>query len=132
MALTDKRTDNEVIITTFHPTLGSPGGARRTVPSPVRGRVLECGFVPDSNVTSAITMAVAFDDHVSSAASNFSQFITSTLGTFSSTVLFEGAVASVAPASPTFIPQGASIQFTTSGGQSSAVGGTVYAIIRKA
>jgi hypothetical protein len=117
-------------IDVFNPALGAPTGSRITAPSPVRGRLIEAGFTPASLVASAITMAVAINAvDVSSTASAFVQCITSTLGTFASTVLFEGAVASVAPPSPAMINAGDVIQWTTSGGNTSAIGGTVYAII---
>jgi hypothetical protein len=91
---------------------------------------MEAGFMPASLVASAMTMAVAIGSHDSLAASNFVNAITSTIGTFSSLNLPEGACASALPASPTFVNQGDAIQFTTSGGNTSAIGATVYAIIR--
>jgi hypothetical protein len=117
-------------VDTFNPVLGTPTGTRISAPSPVRGRVIEAGFVPASLVASAITMAVAINAvGVSSTASAFVQCITSTLGTFSSTNLFEGAIASAIPPSPAFVNPGDVIQWTTSGGNTSAIGGTVYAVI---
>lgn len=114
----------------FNPVLGTPTGSRITAPSPVRGRIIEAGFTPSSLVASAITVAVAVNNFgVSSTASNFTTVVTSTLGTFSSTVLFEGATASVIPPSPAYVNPGDVIQWTTSGGNTSAIGGTVYAVI---
>ncbi len=44
----------------------------------------------------AVTVQVAINDALSPTASNFTTVITSTIGTFSSTNLYEGAVALVA------------------------------------
>jgi hypothetical protein len=96
----------------------------------MRGRLIEAGFTPNSLVASAITMAVAVQDNVSTdTASNFTQCISSALGTFSSTLLYEGAVVSVAPPSPPVVNAGDVIQFTCSGGNTSAISGTCYADI---
>jgi hypothetical protein len=117
-------------ITAHHARLGTPTGARVCVASPVRGKLIEAGFIPNSLVASAITMAVAVNDLVSTdTASNFTQCISSALGTFSSTLLYEGAVVSVAPPSPPVVNAGDVIQFTTSGGNTSVISGTVYADI---
>lgn len=132
MPLMSRGTLFDVQVTGFHPVLGTPAGARMNVVSPVRGRLIEAGFVPNSLVASAITMAVLINNAgISSAASNFTNVISSTLGTFSSTNLYEGACASAIPASPAYINKGDAIQFVTSGGNTSAIGGTVYAIIRE-
>jgi hypothetical protein len=114
----------------FNPVAGTPTGSRISVPSPYRGRVIEAGFVPASLVASAITMALAIGNNgIDSTTSNFTQVITSTLGTFSSTVLPEGKVASVSPPSPAYVNVGDALQFTTSGGNTSAIGAVMYAII---
>lgn len=131
MPLTKIGTLADVTVTAFNPVAGTPTGSRIQVPSPVRGVLLEAGFMPSSLVASAITMAVAVGNQLSSTASSFAQCITSTLGTFSSTNLMEGAVASAIPPSETYVQAGDAIQFTTSGGNTSAIGATVYAIIRK-
>jgi hypothetical protein len=113
-----------------NPVAGTPTGSRINIPSPYRGRLIEAGFVPNSLVASAITLAVSIGaTQLSSTASSFAQVITSTLGTFSSTNLFEGAVASVSPPSPANLQVGDVIQFTTSGVNTSAIGVTMYAII---
>lgn len=122
---------SDTVVYSFNPVLGTPAGSRKNSISPVRGRIIEVGFVPNSLVASAITLAVAIGSQVSSAASNFAQIVTSTLGTFSSTNLFEGAVASVIPPSPAYVNQGDAIQWTASGGNTSAIGGDCYAIIRR-
>jgi len=118
-------------VMTFNPVAGTPTGTRISAPSPVRGRLVEAGFVPCSLVASAMTLAVAIGDQISSTASNFTQCITSTLGTFSSTNLFEGAICSVVPPANTYVNAGDAIQFTASGGNTSAIGATFYAIIRR-
>lgn len=132
MPVPDVRNNLQVIaVTAFHPTAGTPGGSRISIPAPVRGRIVEVGFMPASLVASAITMAVATGNQTSSTASTFAQIVTSTLGTFSSTNLFEGATASVIPATNAYVNAGDPIQFTCSGGDTSAIGATVYAIIRR-
>lgn len=132
MAYTKISPLTDVLVTSFNPIAGTSTGVRQTAMSPVRGQLIEAGFVPNSLVASAITLAVAINNFgVSSTASNFVQCITSTLGTFSSTVLFEGATASVTPPSPAYVNPGDVIQWTTSGGNSSAIGATLYAILRK-
>jgi len=131
MALTKLGTLNDITVNAFNPVLGTPGGSRINILSPVRGMVMEVGFAPNSVVTSAITMAVAIGTQVSSAASTFTNFITSTLGTFSSTNLYEGAPCSVTPPSPAYVNPGDTIQFTHSGGNTSLIGGVCYATIRK-
>jgi hypothetical protein len=123
-------TINDAVLTAFNPVAGTPTGSRISIPSPMRGQLMEAGFMPASLVASAMTMAVAIGAHDSLTISNFTNVITSTLGTFSSLNLPEGSCASVVPASPTFLNQGDAIQFTTSGGNASQIGATVYAIIR--
>ena len=119
-------------VTVFVPLAGTPaGGIKGYIPATVRGRLLEAGYMPNSIVTSTLTMAVAVGNQSSSAASNYSQVITSTLGSFSSVNTFEGAVCSAVPASPVYVTPGDSIQFTFSGGQSSTVGATAYAKLRR-
>lgn len=118
-------------ITVYNPVAGTPAGSKVAIPSPFRGQIMEAGFVPNSNVTSGMTLAVAINNsQLSSAASNYVEVVTSTLGTFSSTNLYHGAAASVIPTSPAVCNMGDSILFTTSGGQSSTVGATVYAVVR--
>ena len=132
MPVPDVKTNIQNIqVDVFNPVLGTPTGTRTNAISPVRGRLIEVGFCPNSLVASAITLAVAIGDQLSSTASNFTQCVTSTLGTFSSTVLFEGAPCSVVPPANTYVNAGDTIQWATSGGNTSAIGGTVYAIIRR-
>jgi hypothetical protein len=131
MPLKETRTDFRVKrVVAHHATLGTPTGARVCMAAPARGRLIEAGFSPNSLVAPAITMAVAIQDNVATnTASNFTQCISSALGTFSSTGLYEGGVASAIPPSPTFLNAGDVIQFTTSGGNTSVITGTVYADI---
>ena len=137
MAVGDPRQNVQIAtISATHPTLGTPAGAKVYLNSPYRGQLLECGFLPASNITSATTLQVAVNDFNatqpnSTLASVLTTVITSTIGTFASGVTYEGAVCSVLPASPTFINPGAVLQFTTSGGHTSVVTGTVYATIRR-
>lgn len=132
MAVPDTKTNiQNTHAMVFNPVAGTPTGTAISVLSPVRGRIVEVGFTPCSLVASAMTLAVAVGDQTSTLASNFTQFVTSTLGTFSSTRLYEGAPCSVVPASNTFVNAGDAIQFTASGGNTSAIGATFYAIIRR-
>jgi len=131
MPLNIIRNLQDVQVDITNPVAGTPTGSRITASSPVRGRLMEVGFVPASLVASAVTMAVAIGSQISSTASNFTQVVTSTLGTFSSTNLVEGNIASVIPASPVYVNVGDMIQWTTSGGNTSAIGASMYAIIRR-
>lgn len=122
----------DVLVNAFNAVGGTPAGSKVTMMAPVRGRIIEVGYVPNSVVTSAISLAVLVgNNQTSSAASNFTTVVTSTLGTFSSTNLYEGACASVIPASPVYVNQGDAIQWVCSGGQSSTFGTNCYAIIRR-
>ena len=132
MAYNPTRPFYDKVVTGFNPVGGTPTGSRMSIPMPYRGFVTEVGCIPNSLVTSAMTMAVAVNaSKTSSAASNFSQFVTSTLGTFSSTNTYEGAPCSVQGLYQS-VTDGDALQFTTSGGQTSAVGCTVYAVVRSA
>ena len=132
MAVPDVKTNlQNVTVTTFNPVAGTPTGSRISVISPVRGRIIEAGFTPCSLVASAMTMQVATGDQTNSQASTLTTVITSTLGTFASQVLFETATCSVIPASNTFVNAGDPIEWVTSGGNTSAIGLTCYAIIRR-
>lgn len=130
MPLADPRLNAQlVVVHATNAAAATSSGVRTNVISPVRGRLVEAGFCPAAAVTSAMTMAVAIGNHISSTASNFVQCITSTLGTFSSVNLFEGACASVIVPSPAYVNAGGTIQWTTSGGDTAATGATFYAII---
>lgn len=122
---------NEAYVEAFNPVAGTPTGGRYTMVAPVRGRLIEAGFMPASLVASAMTLAVSIGNNSDPTVSNFSQVVTSTLGTFSSVNLIEGACASVVPPSPAYVNAGDAIQFTASGGNTSAIGAVMYAIIKK-
>lgn len=122
----------DFMVQVFNPVAGTPAGSRLSLTAPFRGLLMEAGFMPASLVASAMTLAVSVGpNNVSSAAVTFTEVVTSTLGTFSSTNLYEGAVASVNPPSPTYVNAGDAIKLTASGGNTSAIGATMYAIIRK-
>ena len=132
MPLRENDPVSDVTLTVFVPLAGTPaGGVKAYVPASVDGRVIEAGWMANSLVTSTLTFALAIGNQSSSTASSYSQVITSTLGSFSSTNTFEGAVCSVIPPSPVYVTQGDALQFTFSGGQSSTVGATAYAKIRR-
>lgn len=132
MPVPDVRTNiQNVLVTATNPVGGTPTGSRVNAPSPVRGRIVEAGFMPNSLVASAMTMAVNVGTQVSSTAANFANVISSTLATFSSTNLYEGATASAVPPSNAYVNAGDPIQWVTSGGNTSAIGVTAYAIIRR-
>ena len=116
----------------FNPTVGSSSGSNAYVVVPWRSQVTECGFTLQSNITSNTTLAVNVSKYVSSTASVLSEIISSTLGAFNSVMLIPGQIASVIPPSPAYVEAGDIIRLTTSGGQSSLVGGTVYVNFRKA
>jgi len=122
---------NEAYVEVFDATGGASTGSKVTIVAPVRGRVIEAGFSPNSLVASAVTMAVSIGDNFSSTASSFTQVVTSTLGTFSSVNLIEGGIASVVPPSPAYVNAGDAIQITTSGGNAATIGFAKYAVIRK-
>jgi len=123
----------ETTVTAFNPLAATPTASRICVPAPHRGRIVECGFMPGAAINSQMTMQVAINDQSSATASTFNvTAVTSTLGNFSSANMFEGAPCSVVPATNVFVNRGDGIQFTTSGGHSSTVGATMYAIIRRA
>ncbi len=132
MPLRDNDPVSDITLTVFVPLAGTPAGAvKGYVPASVDGRVIQAGWMANSIVTSTMTFALAIGAQTSSTASTYTQVITSTLGSFSSNNTYEGAVASVVPPSPVYVTQGDALQFTFSGGQSSTVGATAYAIIRR-
>jgi hypothetical protein len=131
MPTTELHPLSEVLVQAYNGVAGSQTGSRITAFSPVRGEIVKVGFQPSSLVASAMTLAVLVGTNISSVASSFTQVVTSTLGTFSSTLLYEGAVASVVPATRTFVNEGDAIQWVTSGGNTSAVGATCFAVIRR-
>jgi len=125
----------EQMVTGFSSTAGSQtGGGKVYVVAPFRGRLVEAGFMPNS-LSSAVawTLQVDVGDNFSSPlASVFTTVISSTLGTFVSQQTFEAAICSVVPATNIFVNRGDAIRLTCSGGATSAIGATVYALLRRA
>jgi hypothetical protein len=115
----------------FNATAGNSAGSKAVVIAPCRGQILEVGFIPASLVASAITLSVLIGDQTSTLGSNFTEIVTSTLGSFSSAVTYEGSPCSVVPATAAFVNAGDAIKFVTSGGNAAAIGAEVYAIIRR-
>ena len=116
-------------VTVYVPAVGTPaGGIKGYVPVTVKGRLIQAGIVPGSLVTSTLTMAVAVGGL---ASSTFANVITSTIGSFSSALSYEGANLTAIPPSPVYVSPGDSVQFTFSGGQSSTVNGTAFAVVRR-
>jgi len=125
----------ETMVEGFNSTAGSQtGGGKTYVVVPHRGKLQEVGFVPWSNAPAAgFTMQVDwYDNFTSPTASVFTTVVTSTLGTFVTAQLFEGAICSVIPATATYVNRGDVLKFTHSGGPTSAVAATVYAVVRRA
>ena len=131
MPTTDLHPLSEVLVQAYNGVAGSQTGSRVTAMSPVRGEITKVGFMPSSLVASAMTLAVLVGNNISSTASSFTTVVTSTLGTFSSTLLYEGAVASVVPATRTFVNEGDAIQFVNSGGNTSLIAAMNFAVIRR-
>lgn len=129
MPLTETNPVSEEHVGAFNPTAMISTGAITTLISPIRGRIVEVGFSPNSLVASTTTITVHTDDHALTT-SNLVQVVSSTLGSFSSAVLYQGATASVIPATNAYVNRGSAIQITTSGNLA-AVGAYVYAIIRR-
>jgi hypothetical protein len=121
----------DVVVTAVNPTIGSSSGSKTYLFSPVRGRLIEAGFIPHSVITSNTTLTVRIANFISSTASVLTEVVSSTLATFNSVGLVEGNVQSVEPPSPAYVNIGDAVQMTTSGGQTSLVAGTLYGIFRK-
>ncbi len=122
--------DDVVVVQAFNPTaMGSAAAIGQTtiLVSPVRGNVREVGFSPNSLVASTSTITVQISDP-DAVGSSFTQIVSSTLGSFSSAVLFEAAVASVVVPNRAPIKPGGVLRCVTSGNLT-AVGATVYAVI---
>ena len=116
---------NEAYIEVFNASAGSQTGSKVTAVSPIRGQLIVAGFAYNSLCASATTLAVSIGANFSPTASSFTQVITSTLGTFGSTLTIEGGVCSVIPPSPAYVNAGDAIQWVTSGGNTSAIGATI-------
>ncbi len=124
----------EQMVTGLCTTAGSQtGGVKQYLLAPHRGRVMEVGFSPTS-LSSAVawSMQVDIGDNFSSpTASVFTTVVTSTLGTFVSQQTFEAAICSVVPVTNVFVNRGDAIRFVFSAGATSAIGATVYAVVRR-
>lgn len=131
MPITTLHPLSEVLVQAYNVVAGSQTGSRVTTFAPVRGQIMNVGFIPSSLVASAMTLAVLVGNNTSNLASSFTTVVTSTLGTFSSTLLNEGAFLSVQPASPTYVNEGDAIQFVNSGGNTSLIGAMNFAVIRR-
>ena len=117
-------------ISTYNATAISSAGSRVSIVNVHRGVLEEVGFVPTSLVASTCTLTVDVNAfNTAPTASNFTQVVSSTLGSFSSAALFEGAVASVAVPGNVYLNPGDVIKFTTSGNLSA--GAEIYAIVRR-
>lgn len=121
----------DAIAQVVNPTVGSSSGSKTFLTSPVRGRLIEAGFIPHSTITSNTTFRVRIANFIDSTASVLTEVISSTLGTFNSVRLVEGQVQSVEPPSPAYVNIGDAIECVTSGGHTSLVAGTVYGIFRR-
>ncbi len=129
-------------------TFSSNGGAstsilHRPVEIPRRSRIIECGYSPDSLTAAATVMSLAVvlysggagagasTTAIASTAAGFSVTSTSTApGAVHS--LEHGAVYSAVPPTNVIIQAGDALGFITSGGNSSAIGMTCYAVLRPA
>lgn len=124
----------EQMVTAHNSIAGSTSGTKVYAVAPFRGRLTEAGFIPNS-LSSAVAWTFQVDvgdNFASQTISNFTTVITSTLGTFASQATFEGALCSVVPATATYVNRGDAIRFTHSGGATSLIGATCYAIVRRA
>lgn len=122
----------EYMVSIFNPTAGSSSGSNAFINFPFKGQVVEAGFLPQAAITSNTTLRVQTAVWTSSTASTLTEIVTSTLGTFNSNQLVAGQVQSVTPPSPAYGNYGDVVMLTTSGGQSSTIGATIYTIFRRA
>src|SRR5262245_41155432 len=87
---------SDMRVTVFN-SVNALGGTRIGIAAPFKGRVLEVGVIPASISASNVSLAVHVGTQLDSTVSNFTQVVTSTLGTFSSLQAVEGGVLSVVP-----------------------------------
>jgi hypothetical protein len=123
----------DATVQVFNTAGGTPAGSIINAVSPYKGYLIEAGFAANDSVTSAMTLAVSIGNNIiNSAASNYTQVVAST--SFSSTNIYQGNTCSVtlSPSSANYVNAGDAIRFVTSGGNTSAVGCTLYAVIRRA
>lgn len=123
----------DIVSQVFNPSAGSASGSTVYMPAPTRGYLQEVGFMPRTTITTNTTMRAQLAQWTSSTASVLTEVISSTLGTFDSNMLVAGQIASVAVPSPNsaFFNFGETLAVTTSGGNTSLTGATVYAVWRK-
>lgn len=110
-------------------SVNAVGGTRLSIAAPFRGRIVEIGAIPCSISASNVSLALHIGTQLDSTVSNFTQVVTSTLGTFSSLQAVEGGVLSVIPDSMVYVEKGDCVRFTVSGVN---VGMTFYADFRRA
>lgn len=115
----------------FNPTVGSTSGSNIYITAPFRGRLVEAGFTPRASIGSDMTLAAAIGSFITSTASLMTEVITSTLGSFNSVMMVAGNTASAQPPSPAYVNAGDIVRLTTSGGNTSLTGGTVFATFVK-
>lgn len=120
MPLQDSHTFSEVTITGFSSTAGTPGGVTTSpLPVPARGQVIKIGLAPTTSVTSTMTIAMLINN------------VAAVTSTSVGGAIATGTSAFVAPPSPVFVNEGDGIQFVFSGGNTSTIGATIFATIRK-
>lgn len=115
----------------FNPTVGSTSGSPVYFNAPFRGQFIEAGFTPRASIGSDMTLAAAIGSFITSTASLMTEVITSTLGSFNSVQILAGNTMSVAPPSPAYVNAGDIVRLTTSGGNTSLTGGTVFATFKR-
>lgn len=121
----------DAVVDVFNPTAGSTSGSTIYIQPPVRGYLKEVGFSPRATLTTDTTLRATISRWTSSTASVITEVISSTLGTFDSNQLVAGNIMSVLPASPVFFNPNDTLAITTSGGNSSLTGATVYAVFSR-
>lgn len=120
----------EYAVMGFNPSAGSASGSNGYIVAPNKGYAVECGFLPQKTIASDVTFRVQVANWTTSTASTLTEIISSTLGTFNSVMLVAGNIASVVPPSPVYVNAGDVLQLTTSGGNSSTIGATIYTLFR--
>ena len=91
MPLDNPRPIYDVTLTGYLPTGGTSTGVRASLAIPIRGKILECGFAPNS-ATSDTTLTVVKYTALTATTVGSVQVVSSTLGTFNSVNLIEGLV----------------------------------------
>ncbi len=143
MPLPTPRNHGDFVVQAFASNAGtSTGKLLPPVVVPVRSRIMECGYAPDSLLAAATVMSLAVTLYTGGLSGASTQAIASTAVGFSFTStstapgtthsLEHGAVYSVIPPSPVYVQAGDALGFTTSGGNASGIGITCYAVLRQA